>query len=62
LIIDPSCRYLIRDLEKVRWLRDAAGNMLYRLNTRDSERVHQPDSLDHGLRVICCGRYAPQGG
>jgi hypothetical protein len=62
LIIDPSCRYLIRDLEKVRWLRDAAGNMLYRLDTRDSERVHQSDSMDYGLRVICGARYGLQGG
>ena len=62
LMVDPSCRYLIKDLESVRWLRDAAGNMLYRLDTRDSERVHQSDSLDYAIRVICGARYGLQGG
>jgi len=61
LVVDPSCKYLVKDLENVRWLKDANGNTLYRLDSREPERLHQSDSADYAIRVITSGKYGPQG-
>jgi hypothetical protein len=60
--IDPSRRYLVKDLESVSWLKDDNGNTPYRLDSRNPERLHQSGSVDYGLRVICGARYGEQKG
>jgi hypothetical protein len=55
LLIDPSCRELLADLEEVNWKVDAHGNTYPELDKRDPKRTHVSDALgyycatEHGL-------------
>jgi len=35
LFIDPRCKQLIQDLERVQWKQDANGNMLHEMDKSD---------------------------
>jgi hypothetical protein len=56
LVIDPRCKELILDLERVRWQADANGNMLTNIDKSDPMRSHTSDALgymiayDFGMR------------
>ena len=56
LLIDPKCKQLILDLERVRWKNDTQGNTLAELDKSDPERTHVSDALgyviahDFGMR------------
>jgi len=63
LFIDPRCRRLIRDLERVVWKADGHGNVGAQLDKSDPELTHVSDALGYvverefGLRVaVGCGR------
>jgi hypothetical protein len=47
LLVDPSCRQLIRDLEQVTWRTDANGNPLVELDKSDPMRTHTSDALGY---------------
>lgn len=44
LIIDPSCRNLIADFERVSWKKDGAGNPTGDLDKSDPKRTHVSDA------------------
>lgn len=47
LVIDPRCRELIRDLERVRWKGDAFGQATNELDKTDRMRTHVSDALGY---------------
>jgi len=47
--IDPSCRELLHDLERVRWKVDAHGNTYPELDKSDCKRTHTSDALGYYL-------------
>jgi len=47
LLIDPKCKQLIRDLERVRWKADANGNALGDQDDSDPLRTHASDALGY---------------
>ena len=47
LFVDPKCRELIRDLERVRWQMDAAGQPTSELDKSDRMRTHVNDALGY---------------
>jgi hypothetical protein len=47
LLIDPSCRELIRDLERVAWKTDPHGNATPELDKSDRRRTHTSDALGY---------------
>ncbi|HLK33966.1 MAG TPA: terminase family protein [Terriglobales bacterium] len=55
--IDPRCRYLIRDLERVQWRADSHGNTLPQLDKTDRTLTHLSDALgyfierEYGMRA-----------
>jgi hypothetical protein len=49
LYIDPSCRELLEDLERVRWKVDAHGNSYPELDKSDAKRTHTSDALGYYL-------------
>ena len=57
LFIDPRCRRLIHDLERVSWKADGYGNLCAQLDKSDPELTHVSDALGYlverefGLRV-----------
>ena len=49
LIIDPQCKQLIQDFERVRWAADANGNILPDIDKSDPMRTHVSDALGYQL-------------
>jgi hypothetical protein len=47
LTIDPHCKQLIQDLERVHWKRDTAGNALQDIDKSDPSRTHVSDALGY---------------
>lgn len=47
LFIDPRCRELIRDFERVRWELDATGRATNELDKSDRARTHLSDALGY---------------
>ena len=47
LRIDPRCKQLIQDFERVHWKSDANGNSLPELNQSDPKRTHASDALGY---------------
>jgi hypothetical protein len=47
LFIDPGCKQLIQDLERVQWKQDSNGNMLHEIDKSDPERTHVSDALGY---------------
>ncbi len=47
LSIDPRCRRLIRDLERVSWKADNHGNLSAQLDKSDPELTHTSDALGY---------------
>ena len=47
LFIDPRCRRLIRDLERVVWKADGHGNVGAQLDKSDPELTHVSDALGY---------------
>jgi len=47
LIVNPSCKSLIRDLEQVCWKTDPHGNPLVELDKSDPMRTHVSDALGY---------------
>jgi hypothetical protein len=47
LLIDPSCKELIRDLEEVAWSLDATGARTREINKKDPTRTHASDALGY---------------
>ena len=45
--IDPSCKQLIMDFERVRWKKDGDNNMLQEIDKSDSTRSHLSDALGY---------------
>jgi hypothetical protein len=58
LIVDPRCKELIADFERVGWKRDPHGNTLTQLDKSDPKRTHASDALGYlvekefGLRQV----------
>ncbi len=59
LFIDPRCKQLIQDLERVQWKQDANGNSLHEIDKSDPARTHLSDALGYmigrefGMRPAC---------
>jgi Terminase large subunit, T4likevirus-type, N-terminal len=47
LFVDPQCRELLRDLERVRWKADATGRPTSELDKSDRMRTHVSDALGY---------------
>ena len=47
LRIDPKCKQLIMDFERVRWKTDSNGNMLTEIDKCDPARSHLSDALGY---------------
>ena len=47
LLIDPRCKELATDLERVSWKRDPNGNTLAQLDKSDPKRTHASDALGY---------------
>ena len=47
LFIDPRCRELIRDLERVTWTLDSTGRPTTEINKSDRRRTHSSDALGY---------------
>ena len=47
LLIDPKCKQLILDLERVHWKSDANGNTLTDIDKSDPARSHVSDALGY---------------
>jgi hypothetical protein len=47
LWIDPSCKQLITDLERVHWKTDSNGNTIYEIDKSDPSRSHLSDALGY---------------
>jgi hypothetical protein len=45
--IDPGCKHLITDLERVHWKADPSGNMLPDIDKSDPARSHVSDALGY---------------
>jgi hypothetical protein len=56
LAVDPKCKQLILDFERVHWKSDANGNTLGDIDKSDPQRSHLSDALgymiayDFGMR------------
>lgn len=57
LIVDPKCRELIRDFERVCWARDANGRVTSELDKSDRMRTHVSDALGY----FVADRFAMRG-
>jgi len=53
LMIDPSCRALLRDLKEVSWQKDAFGNVQDALSKKNPVLTHSSDAL--GYLVLAVG-------
>jgi hypothetical protein len=47
LFIDPRCKQLIQDLERVHWKQDANGNTIHEMDKSDPARTHVSDALGY---------------
>jgi hypothetical protein len=47
LTIDPGCKELIQDLERVHWKTDPHGNVQAEIDKSDPKRTHLSDSLGY---------------
>jgi hypothetical protein len=47
LLVDPSCKMLITDLERVSWKSDGAGNLSAELSNKDKMLTHVSDALGY---------------
>jgi hypothetical protein len=47
LLIDPGCKGLIEDLERVHWKADPHGNAMAEIDKSDPERSHLSDALGY---------------
>jgi len=47
LYIDPKCKELIQDFERVHWSKDSAGNSLVAIDKSDPGRTHVSDALGY---------------
>ena len=45
--IDPGCKQLITDFERVHWKTDVSGNMLWNIDKSDPMRSHASDALGY---------------
>ena len=45
--IDPACKQLIMDFERVRWKTDSDNNMLQEIDKSDPARSHLSDALGY---------------
>ncbi len=52
LYIDPKCKELIRDLEEVSWVVDAAGVATGEIDKRDKRRTHASDALGYYVHKV----------
>ena len=63
LFIDPSCKELIQDFERVHWRADSHGNMLADIDKSDTARTHVSDALGYmvaqefGMQPVCGPKY-----
>lgn len=60
LLVDPECRQLIRDFERVTWAMDRNGNMLGDIDKSDPMRTHVSDAL--GYSTAYESELVQQGG
>lgn len=49
LFLDPSCKELMKDLEKVVWKADLAGNITAQIDKADPLRTHVSDALGYAI-------------
>jgi len=47
LFVNPTCKQLIVDLERVRWKNDVHGNAVYEIDKSDPDRSHLTDALGY---------------
>ncbi len=47
ILIDPSCKELIKDFRQIRWQRDSAGNPTGEIDKSDTNRTHVSDALSY---------------
>ena len=47
LIIDPRCKHMIQDSERVHWKTDANGNAFNEIDKSDPVRTHTSDALGY---------------
>jgi hypothetical protein len=47
LIVDPKCKHLILDFERVHWKSDTHGNTLADIDKSDPDRSHVSDALGY---------------
>jgi phage terminase large subunit len=47
LFIDPHCKQLIQDFERVHWKTDPSGNTLAEIDKSDPTRTHVSDALGY---------------
>ncbi len=60
LLIDPRCKQLIQDLERVHWKTDSNGNPLNEIDKSDPARTHTSDAL--GYMIAAQFPMRPAGG
>jgi hypothetical protein len=47
LLIDPGCKQLVQDFERVHWKADPNGNALADMDKSDHKRTHVSDALGY---------------
>lgn len=52
LLIDPRCKQLIQDLERVHWKTDSNGNALNEIDKSDPARTHTSDALGYMIASV----------
>jgi phage terminase large subunit len=64
LVVDPSCKELITDFERVHWKTDAKGNMSPDIDKSDPQRTHLSDALGYMIaqEFGMHGRYGEMPG
>jgi hypothetical protein len=60
LFVDPGCKELILDLERVHWKSDPHGNALVEIDKSDTNRSHLSDAL--GYMIAKEFGMRPKGG
>jgi len=60
LLVDPSCKQLIQDFERVHWKTDLNGNALSDIDKSDQMRSHASDAL--GYMIAKEFGMRPKGG
>ena len=49
LLVDPGCKQLIKDFERVSWALDGNGNLMGAMDKSDPARTHVSDALGYKL-------------